>query len=487
MFVSYLMNQRTIRLPHQHFIQRLIFIFSVATLLIGLVACKEKSPPPAAKRKVDPSWVPLTKKFEPIQTFAFILPQLPAVAAVGKPRAENCKVCHSTIYKDWSRSTHAAALRDLQYQAELSKSSSPRWLCLNCHIPVQNQRKSIIRYLKKGNVFHPVREKNPGYDPVMRKEGITCATCHVRKDKTGKAYIIGGLGSRFAPHPVKKDKAFLRKMCLRCHDPKGKRLTRHLMCWFHTREELEKGPVKKDCVDCHMPTSKARLVPSWKHLPKRTVHLHHWVGGGVPKSFKGYKTLLKRGYHTGLHIRALQLSDYKPNGPLLVRLNYQNKHSGHWLPSADPERFLRFLVTIVNAKGKKLSEKTIRIGQTWKWEPQAEKIGDNRLKPNETRTWTPSFKLPQQLKGLRLIVKVYHVRLSSNTAKYMAKHAPKSSYLSKDTKKKIARMGYHYPLATLLFRKDIELDTRKSRGYTPKELMDLSYKERNKSLNQRDY
>ncbi len=465
------------------------------TLLFAacLVGCKSKQKSPSKQRSanqtVDPSWIPLHKKFTEEQTFAFILPQLPDVAAVGKPRAENCKVCHSNVYKDWSQSTHAAALRDLQYQAELSKDSSPRWLCLNCHIPVQNQRKTIIKYLKKGSVFHPIRTKNPGFDPVMRKEGITCATCHVRKDKLGQSYILGAVGSKFAPHPVKTNKALLRKMCLRCHDPKGKRLTRHLLCWFHTREELEKGPQggKKDCVDCHMPTYKARLVPSWKHLPKRTMHAHHWVGGGVPKSFSGYKTLLKRGYHTGLAIRALQLSDYQPKSKLLLRLAYQNKHAGHWLPSADPERFLRFLLTLQDAKGATLKQETLRIGQTWKWEPKAEKVGDNRLKPNETRVWEPSFQLPPSLVGVKLVVKVYHVRLSSKTAKYMAKHAPKSSYLDNETKKKLAKMGYHYPLATLLFRKDIQLDTKQSRAYSPKELLELSYQERNKPLNQRDY
>lgn len=443
--------------------------------------------------------VPLNKYFTKVQTFAFIIPHLKPLKAVGVPRASACRTCHTEIYDEWKRSTHAAALRDLQYQAELSKSSSPKWLCLNCHTPVQNQRKSIIKGLKKGNVFHPAKIPNPNYDPMMQQEAITCATCHVRQDAKGESVVIGAIGSPYAPHPVRKDPSFLGKVCLRCHDPKGKRLTRHLLCWFKTREELAGGPFgnKEDCVSCHMPTTKRHLVASWYvtnikktkgfDIPKRTSHMHHWVGGGVPKSFAGYKHLRQRGYKPGTTIKLSSLGTIKEGQPISFTLSIQNTHSGHWMPSADPERFVLMLAQLQDAKGKRLAQKKLRIGQLWKWEPQAQKIGDNRLKPLETRHWKPTITSPKSIKGHKLVLLVYHVRLSSATARYMKSHAPKSNYLVAPIKKKLANMGKHYPLATMLYREEIDLATGKRKRATLGELLKLSYEERNKPLDKRDY
>lgn len=438
--------------------------------------------------------LPLHKKFKKHQGFAFVLPHLKPIPGVGKPRAENCKRCHTAIYNEWKQSTHAAALRDLQYQAELAKPSSPKWLCLNCHIPVSNQRKVLVRGLRNGNVLTPVTQKNPHFDPVMRKEAITCATCHVRPDKNGQSVIIGSLGSQKAPHPTRKDPHFLKSICLRCHDPKGGRLTRHLMCWFKTHDELQQGPMatkhtQQTCVSCHMPKTKRRLVPLWTHLPKRISHMHHWVGGGVPKSFKRYKQLVRRGYVPGVRFSMRIQPKKKVNKNVVqnIQLEIHNTHAGHWMPTADPERFVSLIAYIKTKKGIQLQHQSMRIGQTWKWEPQAQKVGDNRLKPLEKRTWTIRFSLPDTLQGLQIRILAYHVRLSSHTARYMKQHASRYTTLTTQTRKKLRTIGKHYPLATLLFREDIDLFTGKRKHYTLKERLQLSYQERHKPLNQRDY
>jgi hypothetical protein len=82
--------------------------------------------------------------------------------------AENCGKCHTEIYREWKTSTHAHALSDLQFQAELSKPAQPKWICLNCHIPVQNQREAIIETLKNGDFLKPIEIKNINFDEIMK-------------------------------------------------------------------------------------------------------------------------------------------------------------------------------------------------------------------------------------------------------------------------------------------------------------------------------
>ncbi|MCZ8343351.1 MAG: multiheme c-type cytochrome, partial [Leptospira sp.] len=127
---------------------------------------------------------------------------LPPLEGVGDVRASNCGKCHTEIYKEWSLSTHAHALSDLQFQAELQKETSPKWLCLNCHIPIENQRETLVVGLQGGDILKPIEVPNPNYDADMEKEAITCANCHVRVDETTKkSYIIGANGFSNAPHP----------------------------------------------------------------------------------------------------------------------------------------------------------------------------------------------------------------------------------------------------------------------------------------------
>ncbi|RMG61436.1 MAG: hypothetical protein D6715_13665, partial [Calditrichaeota bacterium] len=101
-----------------------------------------------------PERVDLKARFHPEkQPYAFSIPLLKPLPGVQALRAEECGSCHRRIYQDWLQSTHARAYRDLQFQAELRKPDSPAWLCLNCHIPVQNQRRTVVLGLEGGNVL----------------------------------------------------------------------------------------------------------------------------------------------------------------------------------------------------------------------------------------------------------------------------------------------------------------------------------------------
>ena len=467
----------------------------IPALLLVLACCA--CPPSGANeprsrtaQKPVATRVPLSARFDPrTQPFAFVVPQLAPVQGVGGVRARDCGVCHKEIYRQWQQSTHAAALRDIQFQAEIHKPSSPRWLCLNCHIPVANQRRRLVRFLTAGDVMRPVSVANPGFDAVMQKEAITCATCHVRPDASGASVIIGPRGSVMTPHPTRADRAALRDICYRCHDPQGERITPLLVCWFETRKELARsshGKQGKHCVDCHMPKTTRRLAADFAEYAPRSTHGHSWVGGGVPKSFEGYLTLERRGYNPGLEARLERWERDQGKRRVRFTLALENAHAGHWLPTADPERHLLLWAWLEDIQGRRLVSAKSRVGQTWKWHPRAQKIADNRLKPGERRRWSTSLAPPPDSVAARLVLTVLHVRLTSDNARHM-QQTPVSERYVPGLLAQVRQLQRHYPMATFLYREQVDLQDGAHTRANLTELLRMSQKEQQRPLSQRLY
>lgn len=387
------------------------------------------------------SIVPLERFFDrDTQPYAFVLPSLKPLEGVGGVTAQNCSQCHTQYYREWSQTTHAHALSDLQFQAELAKPGSPQWLCLNCHIPNQDQREHRVVGLDSGDVLKPILEPNPKFNKAFQQEAISCATCHLRANEEGETEVIGAIGSKLAPHPIRKDPQALRQTCLRCHDPKGEAITPNLMCWFQTQAELRANPEVKDqdCVSCHMPTEMGSLVPG---MPKRLRHQHHWVGGGISKTMKGLDSTLARGYHSGLILQPQMKSG-------VLELELKNT-AGHALPSADPERYYRIDV-LVKLKDQIVLDTNYRFGQTWEWSP-ARKIADNRLMGAESRRvrfpledLLGAYWSSEQRKQLKIEVIASHHRLSLENLEHMKK-APVNESLSPGVTERLAQMEVLYP------------------------------------------
>ena len=458
----------------------------------------------------------LDERFDPgVEDYAFVLPELKPVKGVpGKGlRARDCGTCHTDIYKEWKRSTHASALQDIQFQSELTKPDSPRWLCLNCHIPTQNQREYVITGLIDNDIFRPIKKPNPNFDPVMQQEGITCATCHIRQDpESGESIIIGPYASNLAPHPTRKTKSanrnHLDKVCLRCHDPRGQDLTPNLVCWFDSRRELEGDAAKvkqtfgrdMGCIDCHMSPTRRRAAPAFKNIPVRKARKHNWVGGGVPKWYAGYDDLLRRGYKNGLlvEVAPLPVQDIHSEDPVNTsalpapRITLKNNNTGHWLPTGDPERFILVIARLLDTHNRKVAEARLRIGQTWLWNP-ARKVGDNRLKHGESRLWRPALKLSEEAgknetgPGVKLVIMAYNVKLSTASARYIQDAKNVNEAYLKNGAELVRNAGKHYPFASLVFREDIRLKDDSRRSYSPKELIEFSKKESGKRFELRDY
>lgn len=391
------------------------------------------------------------------QSWAFVIPQLKPVKGVGGVKASDCGSCHTAIYEEWKTSTHSQALSDLQFQSELSKDSSPKWICLNCHIPIQNQREEILIGLENGQFRKPVTIPNPGFDPEMQQEGVTCATCHIRQDENGESYVLGSNGNTEPPHPVKIDKDALRNRCQDCHNAEYI-LDESLICYFRTGEEMASDSSLPDnqkyCSNCHLPEVKRSFVKKSLEKPIRVSHNHSFWGGGVPKTFELYKHLPKSGYSPALKIKIISIQE-KEN-QYMIELELTNTNPAHKLTTGDPERHLLIVTQLEDKKGNHIANVKTRIGQEWEWWPKAKLIEDRRLLPLETRKQT--IILPKDSSiiyskdNIQFRITASHVRLTEENAKFM-----KERYQLADPpySEKIKVLDKHYPYST----KIIEIQT----------------------------
>ena len=374
--------------------------------------------------------------------------------------AQTCGACHQAIYAEWQQTTHASALKDLQFIAEISKPSNPRWLCLNCHIPLQPQRQYLVQpetLMASAKGLEIARVPNPSYDPLLAAEAITCATCHVRRGPDGRGVVVGPRGSADSPHLVRKDRDALHGICTQCHSPGEATISPTLTCWFRTAEELAAGPnAQQDCVDCHMPPTE-RPVAAGSPPRKNTRH-HFWAGGAVPKSFAAYDTLQARDYRPAVDVTVDRV---ETGAQTRVHLTLANLRGGHAVPTADPERHLLVEALLHDAQGAQLSRATAHIGQHWDYGDaatgrEAHKLSDNRLLPGERRALT--LVLPTG--GTQLTVQVKHGRLSPTNAAYTAKAQVPAEVraLAPEAAAQLPELSTHYPLFTYVFaeRRDLQ-------------------------------
>lgn len=323
-----------------------------------------------------------------------------ALPDTGSLSAAACGACHVDHFADWQRSTHARAWTDAQLQAELTKSGN-RWLCLNCHSPLRVQQDLLAIGLVDGDVERPRLVANPDFDPDLRAEGVTCAGCHVRQG------VIHGPGhpGRSAPHAVKADPAYASgALCLRCHQAEVTYPGKGFACAFDTGATWAAGPAAaagQGCVDCHMQTTTRAVALGG---PLRSVAQHGFPGSGIPKSADHQPV----DFAPGLDLEAVW------QGPT-VTVRSINARAGHSLPTGDPERWVALRLTFTDAAGAPTGEPwTRRIGQTWRWWPEAERLADDRL-PAGGRL-EDRVPVPEGAVAATLIAESH--RLSAETAAY---------------------------------------------------------------------
>ncbi|MBI2259917.1 MAG: hypothetical protein HYU67_13590 [Flavobacteriia bacterium] len=344
--------------------------------------------------------VPLTKYWEsPI-------PHQKVPKGLSSLSAKSCGACHQEIYNEWKESTHAIAYQDLQFQAELNKDHI--LTCLNCHTPLQNQLKYIITGFVNGDYKTPVKKKNPNFDKALQAESITCASCHVRDGK-----VIGAIGYPNTPHLTQKNPEFLKEsLCISCHNVVDQ-VSPVLVCSFETGDEWKNNWASKEgknCISCHMETKHRPLMPGF---PERKGHFHAFPGSGIPKLFNRKTHRLE----SLNFIESTIPKTVKVNESLNYFITLQNENAGHSVPTGDPERFIFTTFTLLDNKGQVVVQEKHRIGEKWKWYPNAEKLEDNNLKPKEKRTYSFTNEIKNKGKYV-LKVEVTKHRMNEENAKF---------------------------------------------------------------------
>lgn len=344
--------------------------------------------------------VPLSKPWE------FAVPNQEVPKGLASLSAQHCGSCHKNHFEEWQKSTHAQAWTDMQFQAELKKESSP-FMCINCHIPLQNQQEFIVKGLQDGDLYKPVKVPNPHFDKSLQMEGITCAGCHVRNNQ-----IIGPTGAPNAPHPVVKDVVHLSEnLCISCHNANAV-VTPTLACSFETGDEWKAGPFydKKNCISCHMPETHREIVPGY--APRKSRY-HSFPASGIPKS----PTHKPERLESLEFISSTLNKKYKVGDSIYYTLTLRNTEAGHRVPTGNPERFIMIDFQLKNQDGKIIKEASGRIGEHWEWHPEAKKTDDNNLYPGESRVFPLGLKMDQPGR-YSLTVKVSKHRLTPESAQY---------------------------------------------------------------------
>jgi hypothetical protein len=447
------------------------------------------------------------EKILPGKSWTSVIPQLGELKGVGNVKASDCGKCHTEIYNEWKTSTHSQAYNDLQFQSELSKDPQIAWLCLNCHIPIQNQRETIQLGLIGGDIRKMQTSINPSVDPEMKEEGVTCASCHLRLDSNGNSIVIGSNGNLHAPHPVIADPEALKTRCYDCHNAQHS-MNKTLVCYFKTGDEIKESgshlTENRYCSNCHLPKVERSIVKQSLHRPKRNSHKHTFWGGGVPKNYELYKSIPNSGYKSSFALKEVKLfispnanfslsttssnlskeqANATSNGSnerssltqeWKLELEIQNTNLSHYLPTGDPERHLIIRAEIINQDNKAIASTSWKIGQNWQWWPEAKLISDERLRAGETRKIGNTLTIPKEysvskeknatsngsiqsntINGV-LKITVHHVRLSEENAKHI-----KNAYqrVPLEFQEGIKNLEKNYPYYTLVFHYEKDLVT----------------------------
>ena len=326
---------------------------------------------------------------------AHAIPSQVAPTGVESLSAEACGVCHREIYDEWKTSIHSQAYDDPFFQAYWRKDKHI-WVCLNCHAPLQNQQPAVVTGLRGGKLDRPVTEPNPHFDAGLRREGVTCAACHVRD-----GVILGPFDDATAPHRTRYDPRFRStEICYTCHAVPSGTLQFYNGGPCATFLEYEAGPYKAKgyiCQNCHMPEVERPIAEGG---PVRKGRRHLWRGGHDPDQIQ----------------RALTVS-LAADRPVLAggrrtiwTLTLANSGAGHMLPTGDPDRYLLAEFEVVDAQGRVRASRQMTVSRWILWWPVIYEYADTRIPPLQSRDLVFSYAVPNRDEGLTLRVRVsYHI------------------------------------------------------------------------------
>lgn len=301
--------------------------------------------------------------------------------------AQECSKCHSSIFRTWKQSMHAAAYENPVFQTAyrktwLEEGSEAARSCLPCHAPAA-----------------AATGDHAAAQPISR-EGVSCNVCHGgatvdihaepdnRSDpqRGGVKHPTPSAIKTGAPGSTAHDGNFTRvRPCAGCHEFEN----RHKMRIGATHSEWSASPAAaagETCQKCHMPSVAGRTA---NKDGREGMHDHSLVT--TLQTMRGAVTA---------EITEVTLS----GGTMTASIALHNVKAGHYVPTGSSSRSLVLEVRLMDAAGNILETqnriycRTLADGNGKGISSYGDAFlhattvtSDNRLAPGETRTETVRF------------------------------------------------------------------------------------------------
>jgi hypothetical protein len=272
---------------------------------------------------------------------------LPSVVNVryreGDSGVDTCKDCHSTIVDEWKSSLHSQSTVSKSFYKASDKYGFED--CMKCHAP---------------QTFE-LGDNRPVHRSWKHKEGITCASCHVRGNG-----VLGPFNS-IAPHKTRVvDGIRTVDACAPCHQ--------------NTHQDWKSSPAAEEnagCIECHMPAVRRLIADYSKHLYK-------------PKDGRSHKLEVN---FTDLVDLRLTMGKLNPDQ---VTFSVTSKAKGHTLPTGIYGEVNVFVQLSILDRDKVIFFREEKLSARDK----------TALKPGETRSFFYNFKT-EQPKSYLVVGKVF--------------------------------------------------------------------------------
>lgn len=297
----------------------------------------------------------------------------------------DCGACHAVQYEDWRGSIHARSMGPGiagQLVEMARRDPAGARACLVCHAPLAEQ--SPLTRTAAGLIA------NPAFDPALQREGVVCATCHVRghqrfgppprPDAQGRRVPRAQLPHNGATYTGAYERA---EFCAACHQfgPRGPSLNGKPL--ENTYEEWRGSPAARrglTCQSCHMPDRR-----------------HRWRGVHDPE-------MVKSGVRVTL---GLDRPRYRPGQRLRATVTVASVNVGHYFPTyVTPQVVIR--AVLVGTDGQPIPS-TVQEGIIGRQVPLdlSREIADTRIPPGGRFVLRYERELDQPGLGLRVTVTVY--------------------------------------------------------------------------------
>ena len=323
------------------------------------------------------------------------------VGAQSYDSYQECKECHSDIFKSWSGSLHAKSYSNPAFQASymsvlLDRGKGQGEFCLRCHAPAA------------------VFEGDFDFRSPAAAEGVTCWFCHsVASVNEGHPidtyYNLDTSGTMYGPyepinpegHEVAHSPLHLEaKMCAGCHEYTNDNGV-GILETYNEWSESQWAKEEVYCQNCHMPIMVNQTAVDGRDVSSYYVTAHEFRGGMSNVNLT--------------HAVKLETFVEREGSRLDVSVHITNAESGHKLPTGIPLRKLALTVVLVSAEHVQISSArkvyrkvlTDKFGTIIEDAPEmfldATAIySDNRIKPRETRKEEFVFLLPKGVDDYRI-------------------------------------------------------------------------------------